>query len=93
LEVRYFDENYNESGDVVTTGMQLETQNPETEDASLVAEWQQHVGPKPVTNEWSDNDVDPKSQQMVCNSSICNETAWLTNLNDQHLKLWPGIHH
>jgi hypothetical protein len=43
LEVRYFDEKNKGSGNAVVSGIQLETQNGETEDANSVAAWQQPV--------------------------------------------------
>jgi hypothetical protein len=36
-EVEYFNENSKKSSDIVVSGMQVETENTEIEDASLVA--------------------------------------------------------
>jgi hypothetical protein len=43
----------------VFTGMQLDTENTDIEDVSLVAEWQPCVDPEPLKeDEWIDTDID-----------------------------------
>jgi hypothetical protein len=58
LEVQYFYENNNKSGDGVVSGMQVETENIEIEDASLAAGWPPPVDPELIKeDECSDTDI------------------------------------
>jgi hypothetical protein len=55
----HFNENCQESGDNAASGMQLDTENTEIEDPSLVAGWQPHVDPEQLQGgDWSDTATD-----------------------------------
>jgi hypothetical protein len=90
-EVKSSYDNNNESGDSVSSGMQMETANTEIKDVHLMARWQSRVDSEPVKEyEWSDSDIYPHIyiyKPILGKSGIHGQSAWPMDLNG-HLKAW-----